>query len=144
MAAPRVAWDERALYDLLEAEDGPVGRDLERRALNVEARAVELCPVDDSILRGSITHEVGRDERGLVAKVGTNVSYAIHVERGTGVFEETIPGVAPSHNKGQRITAKTPGKMLRFEVDGQVIYRPSIKGMRAQPFLRPGLDAADD
>lgn len=144
MAAPKLVWDEKALYDLLESEHGPVGRDLERRAQNVEARAVTLCPVDDSRLRGSIDHEVVRDGHGLVAKIGTNVSYAIHVERGTGVFEETIPGVAPSHNKGRRITAKTPGKKLRFEVDGEVFYRLSIAGMRAQPFLRPALDAADD
>lgn len=141
--APRIEFDERGLHDLLESEDGPVGRDLLRRALAVEARAVELCPVNEGRLRGSIDHELEHDGRGLVARVGTNVSYAIDVERGTGVFEETVPGISSSANKGRRITAKNGG-VLRFEIGGEVLYRRSIAGMRPQPFLRPALDAADD
>lgn len=143
MALPRVEMDERALYELLDSETGPVGRDLLRRVLAVEARAVVLCPVDEGRLRASIDHEVGRDEHGLYGRVGTDVEYALEVERGTGVFEEAVPGIAPSSNKGRRITAKDGG-MLRFEIAGQVFYRRSIKGMRPQPFLRPALDAAED
>jgi len=141
--AVRVVMDEKGLYDLLESPTGPVGKDLLRRTLNVEARAVELCPVDEGALRADIHHVIERDDEGLVGKVGVNKRYGVHVERGTGLFEETIPGVPASKSKGQRITAKDGG-MLRFEVDGKVIYRRSIKGMRPQPFLRPALDAADD
>jgi hypothetical protein len=143
MANARVEMDERGLYELLESETGPVGRDIMRRTLAVEARAVALCPVDEGRLRASIDHEVGRDQHGLYGRVGTNVDYAIHVERGTGVFEETVPGLAPSKNKGRRITADDGG-MLRFEIGGVVFYRRSIKGMQPQPFLRPALDAAED
>ncbi len=143
MALARVELDEAGLAELLDAEDGPVGRDILRRTLAVEARAVALCPVDEGRLRASIDHEVTRDTEGLVGKVGTNVDYAIHVERGTGLYEVTVPGVAPSANKGRRITAEGGG-MLRFEIGGEVIYRRSIKGMRPQSFLRPALDAAED
>lgn len=88
-----------AVQRLLEDEDGPVGQDLLRRAVRVEGAAKRACPVDTGRLRSSITHDLERDAKGLVAFVGTDVDYAPHVEFGT--------------------------------------FR-----MRAQPFLRPALRAA--
>lgn len=38
---------------------------------------------DSGRLRSSITHEIGRDVDGLVARVGTNVKYAVYLEFGT-------------------------------------------------------------
>lgn len=141
--ANRVEMDEDGLHALLDSEDGPVAKDLLRRTLAVEARAVELCPVDTGRLRGSIDHEVVRDGDGLVGRVGTNVDYAIDVERGTGLFETTVEGVPASGSKGHRITA-TDKQALAFRVDGEQVVVKSIKGVRPQPFLRPALDAADD
>ena len=143
MALARVEMDEAGLHELLESETGPVGKDLLRRVLNVEAASVIYCPVDEGPARASIDHEIGHDEHGLYGRVGSNLEYFIHIERGTGIFEEAIPGVTPSPNKGRRITAKDGG-MLRFEIGGQVIYRKSIKGMRPHAPLRRGLDHADD
>ncbi len=141
--AVRVVMDDAGLHELLDTVDGPVGRHVLGLTLKVEARAVELCPVDEGRLRADIDHEVGRDAEGIYGRVGVNLDYGIDVERGTGLFEETVPGVAPSASKGQRIKPKT-AKALRFVVDGQVIYRTSIKGMRPRPFLRPALNAADE
>jgi len=81
--ADRVVFDERALRELFESPRGPVGKDLVRRTLRVERRAKELAPVDTGRLRSSITYEVGEDSRGLVARIGTNVTYAIYLEYGT-------------------------------------------------------------
>lgn len=72
-----------ALDDLLKGPDGPVAKDLTRRAISVEGAAKRRCPVDTGRLRGSITHAVKRDSRGLLADVGTNVEYAVFVELGT-------------------------------------------------------------
>lgn len=143
MAIARVEMDEPGLTELLDAEDGPVGRDLLRRVLAIEARAIVLCPVDEGRLRADISHEVGRDADGLFGRVGVSLPYGIDVERGTGVFEEAVPGVSSSPNKGRRITAHGDG-VLRFEINGEVFYRRSIKGMRPQMFLRPALAAAVD
>lgn len=143
MAAARVVIDEQGMDSLLNDPDGPVGRDILRRTLKVEARAVELCPVDEGRLRADISHEVGRDANGLYGVVGVSLDYGLDVERGTGLFEESVPDVAPSASKGQRITPKN-AKALRFVAGGEVIYRTSIKGMRPRPFLRPALAAADD
>jgi HK97 gp10 family phage protein len=94
-----IVYDRRAIEKLFEGPGGPVAKDLERRAIRVRNAAVRVCPVDTGRLRSSITYETGRDSRGLVARIGTNVEYAAHVEFGTG-------------------------------------------RMRAQPYLRPSLDAA--
>lgn len=72
-----------AVDQLLASEDGPVGQDLLRRAVRVESAAKRACPVDTGRLRASITHDLERDSKGLVAMVGTNVDYAPHVEFGT-------------------------------------------------------------
>lgn len=81
--ADRVVFDEAALNKLFESPEGPVGKDLVKRALRVERRAKQLAPVDTGRLRSSIEHDVGRDSRGLVARIGTDVTYAIYLEFGT-------------------------------------------------------------
>lgn len=75
--------DSGALQELFDSPDGEVAKDLQRRALQVEAAAKQLCPVDTGRLRSSITNELGVDADGLMAVVGTNVDYAPHVELGT-------------------------------------------------------------
>lgn len=79
----RITFYGDALKQLLEGEDGPVAKDLAKRAVRVEAAAKRLAPVRTGRLRASITHQISRDERGLLAVVGTNVVYAPFVELGT-------------------------------------------------------------
>lgn len=79
----RLVLNEAQLLALSGASDGAVARDLARRAIAVQAEASRLCPVDTGRLRGSIEWEIGKDSRGLVARVGTNVEYARFVEEGT-------------------------------------------------------------
>lgn len=72
-------WDTAGLSQL----DREIAKDLERRAIKVEAAAKRLCPVDTGRLRSSVTHETGKDQQGPVARVGTNVEYGPFVELGT-------------------------------------------------------------
>lgn len=72
-----------ALRELFESPAGEVAKDLQRRALQVDRAAKQLCPVDTGRLRSSITNEIGQDGEGLVATIGTDVEYAPHVELGT-------------------------------------------------------------
>jgi HK97 gp10 family phage protein len=71
------------LDQLINGPDGPVAKDLERRAIQVERRAKRMCPVDTGRLRASITHGL-ETSGGLSAVVGTGVGYAVFVEFGTG------------------------------------------------------------
>jgi HK97 gp10 family phage protein len=79
----RVVFDQTQLDHLLGTPEGPTGVALLRSAVLVERVAKRLCPVDTGRLRGSITHDLARDARGLVATVGTLVEYAPFVEFGT-------------------------------------------------------------
>lgn len=78
-----VKFYDDALTRLLEGKDGPVAKDLVRRAFRCQAAAKRLCPVDTGRLRASIAWRLGRDWGGLYAIVGTNVTYAAPVEFGT-------------------------------------------------------------
>lgn len=78
-----VKFDPIALERLFSSPSGPVGKELVRRSVRVERAAKLACPVDTGRLRSSITRETGRDDRGLVARIGTDVHYGIFVEMGT-------------------------------------------------------------
>lgn len=110
----RIVWNEAALQRLFRDEHGPIGRDLKRRAINVESaaklnatgRQVEgaINPenrgprVDTGRLRGSITHELRQEPRGLVARIGTNVEYGRFLEEGIPARDgtRTYPFLAPA------------------------------------------------
>lgn len=76
-------FNEAEMEELLESPQGEVAAELLRLAIKVERRAKRLCPVDTGRLRASITHVLLPSGRGLEARVGTNVDYAVHVEFGT-------------------------------------------------------------
>ena len=59
-----------------------VSQALEKAAQIVENDAKRKCPVDDGVLRASITHEVEANK----AVIGTNVEYAPYVHEGTGIY----------------------------------------------------------
>lgn len=79
----RIVLDESAIRELLEGTNGPIAKDLTRRAIKVEGQAKRLCPVDTGRLRASITHDVDKDDQGIYAMVGTDVHYGPYIELGT-------------------------------------------------------------
>lgn len=81
--ADRFEWNKAELDNLFNSTDGPVSKHLARMSIKVENRAKQLAPVDTGRLRASVTHDLGRDAEGLVARVGTDVEYAPHQEFGT-------------------------------------------------------------
>lgn len=84
------SWHERELKDLLAGPTGPVARDLLVRGIRVESAAKQYASgrgggpnVRTGRLRGSITHALGEDGKGLYCDIGSNVVYAPYVELGT-------------------------------------------------------------
>lgn len=128
----RVVWNEAALARLRHDPTGPIGRDLLRRAINVESQAKLNASgrpgpnVDTGRLRSSITHEIVSGESGLVARVGSNVEYARFVEEG-------IPG--------RRITPTRKRALYWPGADHPVAY-VDHPGTHAYPYLVPALEAA--
>jgi len=81
--ADRFVFDAQGMHELFESPEGPLGKEIVRICIRVDRRAKRMAPVDTGRLRASITHELGRDEQGLVGRVGTNVIYAPFQEYGT-------------------------------------------------------------
>ena len=77
-----IVLDFKALAGLL-GPTGPVDPWLLQKAIDVETKAKQICPVDTGRLRGSITHVLGDENGQQVAYVGSVVEYAIYQELGT-------------------------------------------------------------
>lgn len=105
---------------------------------DVEAYAREYAPTRTGALRASITSWV--DGSGLTGVISASAPYALFVEFGTGTRGE-FPG--------QMITIrpKSPNGMLKWTgSDGKTHYAKVVHspGMKARPFMRPGLTDAID
>jgi HK97 gp10 family phage protein len=83
MSTVQVRIDSPELSQLLSSTSGPVAQDLTRRLIRVQNKARSLAPVDTGNLRGSITWEIRKRGNQLYGIVGTNVPYAIYMEKGT-------------------------------------------------------------
>ena len=104
--------------EVIEAKNEAVAIALEKIGMVAERYAKELCPVDTSRLRNSISHET--DDSTVY--VGTDVEYAPYVEFGTGKFAESGGRPTPwayQDDKGNWHTTN---------------------GMKPQPYLRPAID----
>ncbi len=95
MADTVVRMDSAAIAHLFTTEQGPVGKELARRAVKVDNAAKRLCPVDTGRLRASITWALAHDNKGLLAIIGSNVHYAIHQEFGTR-YQSGTPFLRPA------------------------------------------------
>lgn len=99
-------------------------------AVKVQNNARRNAPVDTGTLRRSVTHTITGSGVGSVARVGSNLEYALWVETGTGVFGP----------KGKPIEPRT-ARYLRFPANkGRgFIYARRVSGRRATPYLVPAL-----
>lgn len=95
MSAVDITVDAAALDILFKSTDGPVAKDLARRAINVDRRAKQLAPVDTGRLHASIDWGLRRDDTGLFAVIGSDVEYAIFQELGTR-FQAAHPYLRPA------------------------------------------------
>jgi hypothetical protein len=133
---PRIIFNDAVIQRMLRDPAGPVGRDLLRRAINVESAAKLNASgrpgpnVDTGRLRSSITHELVIGAEGLVARIGSNVEYARYVEEGT---LGTMPPV---------IRPRTKQALFWPGADHPVAAVYNHPGARAYPYLQPALEAA--
>jgi HK97 gp10 family phage protein len=83
---------------------------LEAIGLFVEGEAKLRCTVDTGNLRGSIDHKVVESEKAV--HTGTNVEYAVYVEKGTRKMKAQpylTPAVEENISKIKRITEQYLG-----------------------------------
>lgn len=132
MIASRLILNPAQIQATLASADGPVARDLIRRATRVQAQAQTNASgrpgpnVQTGRLRSSIHWRLVMGATGLYAEVGSTVGYAAYVEHGTGPFV-----IRPAN----RQALYWPGAQHPV----LVVYR---SGNRPYPFLVPALAAA--
>lgn len=96
-----------------------LAKGLEYAGQLVENEAKRKVPVDDGVLRASITHAVDSDKSSV--SIGSNVEYAPYVEYGTGIY----------NTEGRKTT------WIYTTADGEAYIS---HGQKAQPFLQPAVD----
>lgn len=96
-----------------------LAKGLEYAGQLIENEAKRRAPVDDGILRASITHVVDSDNSSV--SIGSNIEYAPYVEYGTGIYN-------PEGRKTAWIYTTAEGKTFISH------------GQKAQPFLQPAVD----
>jgi hypothetical protein len=104
-----VIYDQAALHALLQGPNGPVARDLARRAVAVESQAKINATqrpgprVDTGRLRSSISWRLGEDAQGLYADIGTGVPYGRILELGLTRNGARYPFLGPALEAASRI-----------------------------------------
>lgn len=136
--------NQAELQRLLRGPDGGVAKDMLRRALRVEGAAKKNLNeqprrIDTGRLRASITHEL-RLGRTWIARVGTNVTYALYVHEGTGLYGPRHTYIRPVNRKVLRWVNKDGGKSGK----GGYTYSMKSSGFPGNPFLRNALKAIRD
>lgn len=114
---------------LKQIED--VAKNMEKACLVVETDAKKNVPVDQGILRASITHDVTFNTQEIVGTVFSNIDYAPYVEKGTGIYAEDGNGRKTPWNWSNKGSKKWGG-------------RRNWQGSRPHPFLEPARDANKD
>ena len=110
------------LISKLEKLDN-VNQAMEQACILVENEAKIKCPVDNGLLRNSITHYIEDNPIELIGVVGTNVEYAPYVEFGTGIY-----------------SSLGNGRQDRWKYKDAKGEWHSTIGQHPQPYLQPALE----
>lgn len=100
-----------------------VNQAMEQACILVENEAKIKCPVDNGLLRNSITHYIEDNPNELIGVVGTNVEYAPYVEFGTGIY-----------------SSLGNGRQDRWKYKDAKGEWHSTIGQHPQPYLQPALE----
>jgi hypothetical protein len=128
----------------MQGKNGPVYQDIHRRGNAVLREARRLAPKDTGRLKQSMAMEMRFAMGKVIARVGTNVDYALFIHEGTA-------------NKGTGYIYPKKGQFLKFPVvnnsgkgrrrykagaTAQYAYAKRVRGIKPTPFLLNALPAA--
>jgi hypothetical protein len=119
--------DRTRIERMLRLPGGMVYRNMERRVRRAEAEAIRRAPGSmGGTIRAQIQRGPGGEFRGVIS---VRHPAAIHVINGT---------------RPHQIRPRRPGGVLRFTVNGQVVYARLVNhpGTKPNSFLKDALRAA--
>lgn len=124
------------MHAILASPNGGLAKDMFKRAVAVQKKAklnLQRPParVNTGQLRASITIVPFLFRTYPAFKVGSPLKHARWVHDGTGIYGPHHQPIVPIH-----------GKVLAWEGSGGMHFARSVKGMRANPFLKDALPAA--
>lgn len=146
MTTARVSFrlDRAGINAVLSGPDGAAAHAVLRSGQRVLNRARQLCPVDEGRLRASLTLEL-RSEGGVpVARIGSNLPYALFVHEGTGIYAgrgvirprtASVLRWPVKNNSGAGRRRYAGGRTSRYA------YAKFVRGVKGRPFLRNALPA---
>lgn len=123
------------------------GFGLRTRANAVLNAARRGCPVDEGRLRASLTIEYRTGPGGEpIARIGSNLPYAIFVHEGTGLYGPRGTYIYPRSGRFLVWPAKNNSGVGRRRFEGRrtstYVFARRSRGMPGRPFLLNALDAA--
>jgi hypothetical protein len=121
--------------------------DLRERANRVLNAARRNAPVDEGRLRASIAVTFTKGPAGEpVARIGSNLPYALFVHEGTGIYGPNARPIRPVNGRFMRWPIKNNSGSGNRRYSGGATagyaYAREVRGVPPRPFLRDALDAA--
>lgn len=118
-------------------------KDVENTSANL--KSITNAAITNSVnriqsnVRQRAPHATGALQRTVLTQinypdgqVSVNSKYGIYVEKGTGIYA------------GKGLIRPKRAKVLAFKAGGSQVFAKYIKGMRAQPFFKPGVEESVD
>lgn len=126
-------------------------KDLRVRANRVLNAARRAAPVDQGNLRASIGVEFTVVMGDAVARVGSNLEYAIYVHQGTGIYGPRGAPIFPRSGRfmvwavrNNNYVATGGSRRYSGGATQEFAFARQTKGVRGRPFLIEALSAAGD
>lgn len=146
-ASVSVQKDRSAISLIIASPSGPVARKMLQAGNIGRNHAVQHAPVDRGHLKNSITLDVLVDAGHLTVRWGSNLPYAIWVEKGTGIYGPRGAPIRPRRARflvweGRLDFAGTSSARLRPRSRRGLIFARQVRGRPATPFLQPSLAPA--
>lgn len=144
MSDVRVVIDGPALRRFTVTTARQVAQVRGNRVLNAARRN---APVDEGRLRASLTIEYVNESNAIVARIGSNLDYALFVHEGTGIYGPKGTPIRPVSGQWLRWPMKNNSgggarRRYRNGRTAEYVFAREVKGMRGRPFLRDALNAA--
>lgn len=138
MARVKITIHRVPIFELLYAPTGDVHNLVERTTNAVQIATLRETPVMTGAMLRTISDEIRvappRSVRGVVS---SDDEAALWVQQGTGIFGPGASPIRPTRSRVLRWPNRNPGRGRPGE--GLFVYRASVDGQPANPFMWRGL-----
>ena len=140
MANVKITIHRVPIFELLYSPSGDVHNLVEQTTNMVQIATLRETPVMTGAMLRTIGDEIrvapGRSVRGVVYSTD---EAALWVQQGTGIHGPTGTPIVPTRSRALRWPNRHPGRSRNPQGDGPFVFRSSVAGQTANPFMWRGL-----